>query len=101
MSTNPYYSPEDLGLVIVAEHELSEPCYSFDTLVAWKGDQGIYLGTDSGCSCPTPFESYNGLDDLTGPLTVPQALEEATSLKGESTYDNEGWNAFVAAVSAA
>ena len=98
MSANPYYEPEALGLTKIAEHELSEPCYSFDTLAAWRGPEGVYLGTDSGCSCPTPFENYGELSDLTGPLSTDQALEEASSLKGTSTYDLEGFNGFLAAI---
>lgn len=40
---------------------------------------GLYISTDSGCSCPTPFESHSR-DDFTGPLTVEQAVEEFESL---------------------
>jgi len=101
---NLYYYPEKHGAVKLAEHDLAEPCYSFDLLVAWKTADGIYLGTDSGCSCPSPFESYNGLQDATGPLTVEQALEEAANLKTaayEPNYDLENWNEFVMAVSRA
>lgn len=68
------------GAEILGEIELSEPCYSFDTLVVLRNDQGYYLATDSGCSCPSPFENYNSLADATGPLTADQAREETTSL---------------------
>ncbi len=67
------------GLEMIAEIDLSEPDYSFDLLGVWKGADGYYLSTDSGCSCPTPWESHTK-DDLTGPLTAAQAREEATSL---------------------
>jgi hypothetical protein len=100
VSTNPYYSPEKFGLALVAEHELSEPCYSFDILAVWRGPAGLYLGTDAGCSCPSPFENYSGMGDMTGPLTTDQALEEASSLKGTSTYDIDGFNEFIAAIRA-
>lgn len=99
---NPYYHPEKHGLRKLAEHELSPSCYSFDLLVAWADERGgIYLGTDSGCSCPTPFEDYNGVEDMTGPLTVEQALEEAASIKRthyEPLYDPDDFNEFVANV---
>lgn len=76
-----YYNPEDFGLTLVAEMNLSEPCYSFDLLAAWKNAAGEYfIGTDSGCSCPTPFENYNGLADLTGPLTYEEVVLEAAAL---------------------
>lgn len=69
------------GLIPVAEIELAEPDYSFDLLGIWQAaDTGAYyLSTDSGCSCPSPWESHTK-DHLTGPLTAEQAKEEATSL---------------------
>ncbi len=33
------------------------------------------MGTDCGCSCQSPFEYTESLDDLTGPLTLEQAKE--------------------------
>lgn len=73
------------GLTPVAEIELAEPDYSFDVLGVWKDTDGAYyLSTDSGCSCPTPWENHTK-DDLTGPLTAEQTREEATSL-WETSY---------------
>lgn len=61
---DPYYNPEKFGLTKIAEMEWSEPCYSFDMTVAWLDANGkLYWGSDSGCSCPSPFES-TGLDSL-------------------------------------
>lgn len=99
--TNPYYNPEATGLVKVAEVELDEPCYSFDTVAVWADAHGMYLATDSGCSCPTPFENYNGKQDMTGPLTIDQTLEEASALKAahyNPAYDLDSWNAFIQTV---
>lgn len=101
MLNDVYYNPEHFGLTKIAEHDLSEPDYSFDLLVAWKNGDGIFLGTDSGCSCPSPFESFGGVDDLTGPLTVDQAVEEATSIKGTgygAGYDLAGFADFISAI---
>lgn len=98
---NVYYSPEDHDLVLLGATDLAEPDYSFDLLAIWKNEKGYYLATDSGCSCPAPFEDYNSVEDLTGPLTAEQAREEATSLwKGSysSEYDPEGFNALMALV---
>lgn len=100
---NPYYNPEKHGLVKVTEHELAEASYSFDILAVWKGAAGYYLATDSGCSCPTPFEDYEGVADMTGPLTVEQAIEESSNLKRTAynpTYDIVGFNQFIAAIRA-
>lgn len=111
--TNPYYNPEKHGLTKLGELDLAEPSYSFDLVVAWKGADGIYLGTDSGCSCPTPFEDYAGVQDMTGPLTAAQAVEEVCSLavkaqgydweKGEDVgvYDQVGLDTLIAAIEGA
>ena len=69
------------GLESLAEIELSGGSWEFDLLGIWKGEDGYYLGTDSGCSCPIPFENYQR-ESLTGPLTRVQAVEESNSLAG-------------------
>jgi len=64
---NPYYNPEDFGLSIVGSLEDPEACYTFNYLVAWGHDESgkVYWAKDSGCSCPTPFEDFYSLEDLT------------------------------------
>lgn len=67
---NIYYSPQDYGLEIVGEFDWSEPDYSFDMLVVWKEKRGKYwVGNDSGCSCPSPFEEVYDMNSLDGPYT--------------------------------
>lgn len=99
---NVYYSPDKHGLTLLGEAELSEPNYSFDMIAAWKDKDGnIYLGTDSGCSCPTPFENYAGVQDLTGPLTIEEAIEESKSIyvpSYEYSYEPEAFEAFLAGI---
>ena len=73
-----YYSPTHTL-------RLSYPDYAFNVLGVDIREDGIYLGTDSGCSCPSPWENHTK-DDFTGPLTVEQAREEAMSL-WENTYE--------------
>jgi hypothetical protein len=93
-------NPEKFGLEYVVEVELAEPDYSFDILGVWKNEQGYYLSTDSGCSCPSPWESHT-IDDLTGPLTAEQAKEEATTLWSESygnKYDPESFASAMALI---
>ena len=65
--TNPYYNPQNLGLKIVDEAELSSGSYEFDMVVLWKSEDGMwFIGSDSGCSCPSPFEWVCDVDeDLT------------------------------------
>jgi hypothetical protein len=61
-----YHSPEVFGLTPVGEVEWYEPDYSFDFAVVWyHAESGkFYWGSDSGCSCPSPFEDYTSLDKL-------------------------------------
>lgn len=67
---NMYYNPEDYGLEVVGQFEWTEPNWSFDTLVVWKEKRGRYwIGEDSGCSCPTPFENITDINQLDGPYT--------------------------------
>lgn len=62
---NIYSNPDNLGYRTIEEIELSEPCYSFDLLVVWenKVDGTLWYATDSGCSCPSPFEETT-VEDL-------------------------------------
>jgi hypothetical protein len=97
-NNNIRYNPEEHGLTFIGEVELSEPCYSFDLLAVWRDKDGYYLATDSGCSCPTPFENYNGKADLTGPLTKAQVIEESRNiydLSGELDYEPEAFEKFI------
>lgn len=93
MEKDIYYNPQDYGLTLLGTVDLSEPDYSFDLLAVWKGKKGYYLATDSGCSCPTPFENYDSLEDLTGPLTASQAQEESKNLW--NGYDPKSFRALM------
>lgn len=61
---NVYYSPEKLGLKILKE--LSEDLsYEFNIFLVLQDTEGnLYTTSDSGCSCPTPFETYTSIEDL-------------------------------------
>ena len=63
---NVYYSPERFGLKVMWMVE-AEPDYDFDMVVVWKrvSDGALFWAHDSGCSCPSPFEDYHGVDMLT------------------------------------
>lgn len=66
MNTNPYYNPETMGLKILGTLD-EDLDYEFNTLVVWQetATKKLYYATDSGCSCPTPFEDYTTIDSLT------------------------------------
>ena len=69
------------------EIDLEDVYCQFYIAGIWVRDGGYYLSTDSGCSCPTPWESHQE-DDLTGPLTWEQAKEELRSLSATSYRAN-------------
>lgn len=81
---NAYYNPENLGLELVAEFELSEPNYSFDTFIVLREKETgkVYVAHDAGCSCPTPFEGF----------TFPQDFTEVRSYADvKREYDSHLW----------
>lgn len=78
--------------------DLDDEPYQFYILGVWKGEDGYYLATDSGCSCPAYWE-YTTREDLTGPLTREQAIEEVESLaKDAPRFTQEELPGFLAAV---
>jgi hypothetical protein len=63
---NAYNSPEKLGLTILGQLYDPNSYYDFHDLIVWAHNDGrIFYATDSGCSCPSPFEDYNTLASLT------------------------------------
>lgn len=56
---NPYYSPERCGLEIFESIDTAGS-YEFDMFVVWKklDDNTLWWDTDSGCSCPSPFDDH-------------------------------------------
>ncbi|KFI66087.1 DUF7574 domain-containing protein [Bifidobacterium cuniculi] len=56
--------------------------YDWEAIECRRDSDGQYwLGTDSGCSCYSPFENYaDSTVDWTGPLTCTQAVAEFTNL---------------------
>lgn len=61
---NIYYNPEKHGLSVFYEVETAGS-YEFDTTMIWQNNEGnLYWAHDSGCSCPTPFEDFNSINDL-------------------------------------
>lgn len=62
---NPYYSPEKCGLEIFESIDTAGS-YEFDMFVVWKklDDNTLWWDTDSGCSCPSPFDNGDHGHDL-------------------------------------
>ena len=62
--TNPYYYPETHDLTIVWWVDIAD-AYEFDMFVVWQDKDGnLWWTSDSGCSCPSPFENVRGFHDL-------------------------------------
>ncbi len=85
---NIYYHPEVHGLVEVAKIDYSEGGYQFDYRVVWLHTESgvLYTGRDSGCSCPSPFEDFNGIADLE--RLNWQELEDELREEYDSNYRN-------------
>lgn len=64
----------------------SSGCYEFDTICFWATKEGkVYTASDSGCSCPTPFEEYAGENQI----DILQKLERIGSLEqAERIFDS-------------
>lgn len=72
MSGDIYYRPENYGLTPVAELELADS-YEFETTMVWKDAGGtLFFATSQGCSCPTPFEEYAGVNALNVLVSLEQ-----------------------------
>jgi len=95
-----YNQPEHFGIKPIGEFEWSQPDYSFDFTVVWQSTEDpslFYWARDSGCSCPSPFESYTTLEgDDWDPVykgtkheaiaVCLEALEELRPKEGNENY---------------
>jgi hypothetical protein len=89
---NVYYDPAAFNLEVVGSFEFAEPDYSFDMCVVWKNERGqFFVGTDSGCSCPCPFEDQT-LDDLDGPYDRSGLKTRLEYLANDKASDRAGYN---------
>lgn len=59
----PYTNPEGFDLTYVGAVEWNGNRYEFNLTAVWVDEEGTYFwASDSGCSCPSPFEWLTGLD---------------------------------------
>lgn len=61
-----YYDSENAKVEILFEHDSDEEdSYGFRIFALFKDKDGkVYWGTDSGCSCRSPFEDCDNLGEL-------------------------------------
>ncbi len=64
---NIYYDPAKFELEIIHSLDEDNLCYEYNTFLVFLHTPSgrVFYASDSGCSCPTPFEEYNfkGPDD--------------------------------------
>jgi hypothetical protein len=85
---NVYDSPEKYGLELVGSTEWSDEAYQFDMTAVFRDAEGqLYYADDSGCSCPSPFENYIGIEDLTK-ASRHEVLKHLAN-QVECTYDRD------------
>lgn len=75
---NVYYHPEKYGWETVGEIQWGYASYDFDITAVWKKGRKFYMESDSGCSCPSPFESTEPAD--LKPMTAHQVIKELNRL---------------------
>lgn len=63
--TNPYYHPENCGLGIFESIDTAGS-WEYDIFCIWEklDDKTLWWDTDSGCSCPIPFDNSDNGHDL-------------------------------------
>lgn len=84
---NPYYNSEKLGWSRI-EFDQPDMSYEYNTICFWRTKDGlIFTAEDSGCSCPTPFEKYEGVDEK----EIIQKLERVGSYE-QAIQTIDAWN---------
>lgn len=86
MKKNPYYDTEELGFKMISFDE--DFSYEYNTLIFLANGKGqIFTAQDSGCSCPKPFEEYEGETQT----DVEQLMERVGSVDQAKRIFNT-WN---------
>jgi hypothetical protein len=82
-----YGSPEKFGLELVVMCDDPGLSYEFDMFGIWRDTATgqVYYGIDGGCSCPSPFENFTSVDDLT-PVSSATELRKALSAWGRPSW---------------
>lgn len=83
---------ERLGFETVADFDDPEASYSFDEFRIWRrtDDGRLFYGTDSGCSCPSPFQDFKAEADCTA--ITKQSLSAFVQAFSEYCARRCGWN---------
>ena len=82
MKMNPKDDFKKLGWKKICFDE-PDMCYEYNTLNFWITEDGrVFSASDSGCSCPTPFEDYcgNTEEEIEQKLERVGSYEQALSI---------------------
>jgi hypothetical protein len=87
--SNLYYSPAAYGVEVVLDVDKSSGAYEFDMFAIWRSQIAdlYYWASDSGCSCPVPFDSIDLSNACQGNLT--EAKNDAYAWLGSTPDYNE------------
>lgn len=90
LGTDIYYGNEEAkGYTVLAQWEDHTRSYEFDIAMFFKSPDGrFFAGRDSGCSCPSPFETFSGCESFMRVFNVADVREAVgDSSKNEDEYD--------------
>lgn len=92
---NIYYSPEAHGLKTLVSVDFADS-YEFEILLALVDPETsvVYLATDSGCSCPSPFEQADrySFEPCTSPRDVDAYVTQRYSRLFNPRPDESDWS---------
>lgn len=86
-----YNQPEAFGLESFGSVDHGGG-WDFNIFAVWRSVEDpalFYWGTDSGCSCPSPFENQTSLEDTDGKGTARDAAQAFTTWNGTTTSTAE------------
>lgn len=84
-----YSQPEKFGLELIGTIQWEPDSYSFDLTAVFRDKAGtLYWADDSGCSCPSPFEDYTRIEQLTKGMA--DQLQEHLEL-AMTTWEGDNW----------
>jgi hypothetical protein len=85
---NWYLTPNEFGLTLVDSIDISDGCYQFNIVAVWRDENGKhYWDSDSGCSCPSPFEAVFSIDELKSLTNDHDVDEMMKAVEGESWHN--------------
>lgn len=96
--SNIYYHPEKWGMSIFDQIDTAGS-YEFDMFIILEkdDDKTLWYATDSGCSCPTPFENINSINDL-DQITIDTLYNFEQALKNHNGISTEDYKKMYNAV---